>query len=190
MPSQLSLFARSDALPDGFRYAPDVISAEQEASLVAGFADLSFKEFEFHGYLGKRRVVSYGWKYDYSARAVRPSADIPDFLLPAREQAARFAGIAASALQQILVTEYRPGAAIGWHKDKPEFGEVVGISLLSPCTFRLRRASGATWQRASLIVEPRSAYLMTGVARAQWEHSIPGVKQLRYSITFRTLRPR
>jgi len=190
MATQLNLFARSDGLPEGFRYAPDVIPAEQESALVAAFAELPFKEFEFHGYLGKRRVVSYGWRYDYGARALRPSEDVPDFLLAVRQRAARFAAIPAQALQQILVTEYRPGAAIGWHKDKPEFGTVVGVSLLSPCTFRLRRASGGAWQRASLTIEPRSAYLMTGPARTEWEHSIPGVDRLRYSITFRTLQPR
>jgi alkylated DNA repair dioxygenase AlkB len=190
MSAQLNLFARSDALPDGFRYAPDVITPAQEAELVAAFERLTFREFEFHGYLGKRRIVSYGWTYDYSARALRPGEHIPDFLLAVRQQAGRFAGIPSPALQQILVTEYRPGAAIGWHKDKPEFGDVVGISLLSPCTFRLRRASGSTWQRASLTVEPRSAYLMSGPSRTQWEHSIPGVERLRYSITFRTLQAR
>jgi alkylated DNA repair dioxygenase AlkB len=190
MSAQLSLFARSEALPEGFRYAPDVISPEQEAALVAALVQLPFKEFEFHGYLGKRRVVSYGWKYDYGTRAVRPSEEIPDFLFTVRERAGRFAGIPALALQQILVTEYRPGAAIGWHKDKPEFGDIIGISLLSPCTFRLRRAAGASWQRASVRVEPRSAYLMTGPARTHWEHSIPGVERLRYSITFRTLKIR
>src|SRR5262245_50520094 len=116
MPTQLNLFARSDALPEGFRYAPDVLAPEQEAALVAAFAQLPFKEFEFHGYLGKRRIVSYGCKYDYGARALRPSEEIPDFLLSARERAGRFAGIPSPALQQILVTEYRAGAAIGWHK--------------------------------------------------------------------------
>src|SRR5262245_43805584 len=107
MSTQFDLFAQASALPDGFRYAADVLSPAQEGSLVAAFAPLPFKEFDFRGYLGKRRVVSYGWRYDYSARAVRPSQEIPDFLLPVREAAGRFAGIPSSALQQILVTEYR-----------------------------------------------------------------------------------
>jgi hypothetical protein len=110
------------------------------------------------------------------------------FLLPLREKAAAFAGLAASELQHVLITEYGPGAAIGWHKDKAVFGEVVGISLLSSCTFRLRRKAGAGWERASLVAEPGSAYLLRGASRTEWEHSIPAVESLRYSITFRNLR--
>src|SRR6185437_1327114 len=101
---------------------------------------------------------------------------------------AAFAGLASALLQHVLVTEYAPGAAIGWHKDKAVFGEVVGISLLSSCVFRLRRRAGRTWERASFTAEPRSAYLLEGPARTEWEHSIPAVDRLRYSITFRSLR--
>jgi alkylated DNA repair dioxygenase AlkB len=148
MASQLSLFARPVALPPGFRYLPDLISARQEAALVDAFKDLPFKEFEFQGFLGKRRVVSFGWKYDFNTRELRRSDDIPDFLHVVREQAAGFAGMRSCALQQVLLTEYRPGASIGWHKDKSVFGEVVGVSLLSSCTFRFRRKSGTGWERA------------------------------------------
>jgi alkylated DNA repair dioxygenase AlkB len=187
--AQLNLFQAPDSsLPEGFRYQTGVLSKDAEAALVERFKDLPFKEFEFHGFLGKRRIVSYGWKYDYGAQYLRPVADIPDFLLPAREAAARFAGMNPDAFQQALVTEYTPGAAIGWHKDKPQFGEVIGLSLLSPCTFRFRRKTGSSWQRASLTVEPRSAYLLQGAARDAWEHSIPGVERLRYSMTFRNFR--
>ena len=87
-----------------------------------------------------------------------------------------------------MVTEYAPGAAIGWHKDRSVFGDVLGVSLVSPCRFRLRCKAGSTWDRSSLIVEPRSVYLLSGPARAQWEHSIPAVEALRYSVTFRNLR--
>jgi len=175
-------------MPDGFRHAPDLITPDEEAALAARFADLPFREFEFHGFLGKRRIVSYGWKYDYGARQAQRVADIPDVLLPVRDAAARFAGLEASAFQQALVTEYSPGAAIGWHKDKPQFGEVIGVSLLSPCLFRLRRKAGAGWERASLTLEPRSVYLLADESRTAWEHSIPGVEQLRYSITFRNFK--
>ena len=113
---------------------------------------------------------------------------MPALLLPLRDRAAAFAGLAPAALQHVLVTEYGPGAAIGWHKDKSVFGEVIGISLVSACTFRLRRKAGATWERASLVAEPRSAYLLRGASRSEWEHSIPAVDSLRYSITFRNLR--
>ncbi len=113
---------------------------------------------------------------------------MPAFLSNIRARAARFAGLPGADLQQVLVTEYRPGAAIGWHKDRSVFGEVVGISLLSACLFRLRRKAGAGWERASLRLEPRSAYLLRGCARTHWEHSIPAVAELRYSLTFRNLK--
>jgi alkylated DNA repair dioxygenase AlkB len=105
-----------------------------------------------------------------------------------RERAAAFAQLEACALEHALVLEYGPGAGIGWHKDRPAFGDVIGISLLAPCTFRLRRNAGATWQRRSIVAEPRSAYLLRGEARNGWQHSIPSLDTLRYSVTFRTLR--
>jgi alkylated DNA repair dioxygenase AlkB len=176
------------ALPEGFKYEADLVSAEEERALVAAFADLPFRDFEFQGYVGKRRVVSFGWQYDFNTRELRRTDDMPAFLLPLRDKAAAFAGLAGAALQHVLITEYGPGAAIGWHKDKAVFGEVVGISLLSPCNFRFRRKAGTKWERASLIAEPRSAYLLRGASRTDWEHSIPAVEQLRYSITFRNLR--
>jgi alkylated DNA repair dioxygenase AlkB len=180
--------AKKGALPEGFAYQPELLTREDEAALVEQLAVLPLREFEFHGYLGKRRVVSFGWHYDFSGRGLNTAEDMPTFLLPVRERAAEFAGIPASELSHVLVTEYRPGAAIGWHRDKAVFGDVVGVSLLSSCTFRFRRNAGTSWERASLTVEPRSAYLLRGPARSVWEHSIPGVDSLRYSITFRTLR--
>ena len=113
--------------------------------------------------------------------------DMPGFLLPVREKAAAFANISADALQQVLVTEYGPGAAIGWHRDRPVFGDVVGLSLLSSCTFRLRRRQGSQWERTTLVVAPRSIYLLRGPSRTEWDHSIPAVSTLRYSITFRNV---
>jgi alkylated DNA repair dioxygenase AlkB len=185
---QPDLFAPAPHLPSGFKYQAGFVSAEEQRGLVAGFADLPFRDFEFQGYVGKRRVVSFGWQYDFNTRELRRTEDMPSFLLPLRERAAAFAGLGASELQHVLITEYGPGAAIGWHKDKAVFGEVVGISLLSSCTFRLRRKAGATWERASLVAEPGSAYLLRGASRTEWEHSIPAVESLRYSITFRNLR--
>jgi alkylated DNA repair dioxygenase AlkB len=116
---------------------------------------------------------------------LRKTDDMPDFLLALREKAARFAELAPESLQHVLVTEYADGAGIGWHRDKAVFGEVVGISLLSPCTFRLRRANVVGWDRVSIVAEPRSAYLLSGPSRTEWEHSIPEMDRLRYSITFR-----
>lgn len=180
--------AQNQAPPEGFRYQADVLPHEEERELVERVRELPLKEFEFHGYVGKRRVLSYGWHYDFSDARLRPTDQIPPFLQKLRERAAAFAGLATEDLPHALITEYGPGAAIGWHRDKGVFGDVVGISLLSPCVFRLRRKAGSTWERYSLTVEPRSAYLLRGDSRTGWEHSIPGVEALRYSITFRSLR--
>ncbi len=181
-------------MPDGFRYAPDVIDAAEEARLIAAFADLAFKEFEFHGFLGKRRVVSFGYRYDFNGGGLKEAEPMPQFLVPVRERAAAFAALPPDRLAHALVTEYRPGAAIGWHRDRPNYDDVIGISLASPCTFRMRRkrdaASKGGWERASLQLPRRSIYLMRGPSREQWEHSIPAVDELRYSITFRSLRER
>jgi alkylated DNA repair dioxygenase AlkB len=186
---QTDLFgAPPPKLPEGFRYAPDVIDAATETAMLRDVRDLPFRDFEFQGYTAKRRVISFGWQYDFGARLLRKADDMPPFLLELREHAARFAAMDPSRLQHVLVMEYGPGAAIGWHRDKSVFGEIVGISLLSPCTFRLRRAVGSTWERVSLTAEPRSAYLLSGPARDEWEHSIPGVEGLRYSVTYRNLR--
>ena len=175
-------------LPEGFRYRPELISAAAEGVLLARVRKLPFQEFEFHGYTGKRRVVSFGWHYDFSSRRLLKADDIPEFLLTLRAMAAPFAGLKPEAFQHVLVTEYSPGAGIGWHRDKAVFGQVVGVSLLSPCVLRFRRAAGGKWERAKVTVEPRSAYLLSGPARTLWEHSIPPVGAPRYSITFRSLR--
>lgn len=188
--SQLTLFDGGAALPDGFRYEPDLLPVEAESELLDCMRELPFKEFDFHGYRGKRRVVSYGWRYDFDAEALHRVDDMPPFLRALRGTAASFAGMEASELQQALVTEYSAGAGIGWHRDKGVFGQIVGISLLGPCVFRLRRRSGATWERASIIAQPRSAYLLSGASRTEWEHSVPPVQSMRYSVTFRNLRGR
>jgi len=152
------------------------------------FGRLPFREFEFRGFLGKRRTVSFGWRHDFNVRELQPTAPVPTFLLALRQKAAEFAGLSEDGLQHALVTEYSPGAAIGWHKDRPEFAEVIGISLGAPCLFRFRRKQGTRWERASIELQPRSAYLLRGSARWDWQHSIPPVDTLRYSITFRSLR--
>ena len=172
---------------EGFHYRPELIDAAEENALLARVRELPFREFEFHGYLGKRRIVSFGFHYDFSEQRLRKADEIPDFLLRARAAAAQFAGFAPEAFQHALVTEYGPGTGIGWHRDKAVFGEVVGISLLASCVLRFRRKLDGKWERANVEVEPRSAYLLIGPARSEWQHSILRVDSLRYSITFRKL---
>ena len=191
MTSQPDLFGGADAqgLPEGLRYRPGLVGAAEERALLERVRALPFREFEFHGYTGKRRVVSFGRRYDFAARRLEKADDLPDYLLPLRARAAAFAGLEPGELEHALVTEYGPGAGIGWHRDKGVFGSVVGVSLLSPCALRFRRAAGPKrWERAKLLAEPRSAYLLSGPARSEWEHSIHAVSAPRYSITFRTMR--
>jgi alkylated DNA repair dioxygenase AlkB len=183
MPDQLGLFGA--AHPEGFRYQPELITAIEEEQLLERIRELPFRAFEFQGYVGKRRVVSYGWKYDFNERRLERRENLPEFLLGLREKSAAFAGISPADLQQALVTEYDVGAPIGWHRDKAVFGDVIGISLLSAVPFRLRRRVGQKWERVTIVAEPRSIYLLRGPSRTEWEHSIPPVERLRYSVTFR-----
>jgi alkylated DNA repair dioxygenase AlkB len=183
--SQSDLFVIEPAAPQGFVYRDDVVTVEEEQALVARFRDLPFKPFEFHGFLGNRRVVSFGWRYDFSSAVLQPSYPIPPFLLSLRERAAVFANILSDTLQQVLINEYAPGAGIGWHRDKAMFEDVIAISLGGSCTLRLRRKQGGGWERAAQEVHPRSAYLLRGPVRREWEHSVPPVDRQRYSVTFR-----
>ena len=188
---QLSLLEPDAALPQGFVYRPALISADEEAELAARFGELEFRAFEFHGYFGKRRVVSYGLRYDFADSKMHQAEEIPGFLRPLRDRAASLAGIAPARFEHALVTEYTPGAAIGWHKDRPVFGDVVGISLLSACRMRFRRLlPGRRWERIATTLAPRSGYLFRGPVRSAWEHSIPPAERLRYSVTFRTVMVR
>ena len=185
--AQTDLFASLSGLPEGFRYCPGILSSEEEEALARELANLPFKPFDFHGYLANRQVVSFGYRYDYDRRAVVEAAPFPSFLLTLRRKVAETFDRPADAFSQVLINEYRPGAGIGWHRDKAQFDEVVGVSLLAPCNLRFRRKAGDAWNRASLPIEPRSAYLLSGPARREWEHSIPALDRLRYSITLRTL---
>ena len=192
-PDQASLFDLPPEvpadLPEGFVYRPEFICAEEEGQLAAWLATLDFQPFQFQGYEGRRQVVSFGWKYDFSRSHLLKADDVPTELEPVRARAAALAGHAPQDLQQVLINKYEPGAPIGWHRDRPVFAEVVGISLLAPCPFRLRlRLPDGGFLRRTITLAPRSAYLLSGPARTHWEHSIPPVEALRYSITFRNFR--
>jgi alkylated DNA repair dioxygenase AlkB len=181
-------FAPRRPMPEGFRFQADLVTPEEERSLVASFKNLPFKPYEHLGYFGNRRIAGFGWRQDANGRMVETGEPIPEILLPLLDKVAAFTGLARETFRHALVTEYSPGAGIGWHRDRPPAVAIAGVSLVSPCTFRLRRKAGDKWDRASIIAAPRSAYLMSGPARSEWEHSIPEVEALRYSVTFRTVR--
>ncbi|MBS0361376.1 MAG: alpha-ketoglutarate-dependent dioxygenase AlkB, partial [Proteobacteria bacterium] len=168
---QPSLFETPPAAPEGFRYQPEFLSPEEEARLLAWMATLPFEAFLFRGYEGKRRVISFGWKYDFTRSHLVSAGVMPDELLTVRERAAAFAGLRGEDLQQCLINEYLPGAPIGWHRDRPAFETVLGISLKSPAPFRFRREVGDGFERMAVEVAPRSIYALTGPARTEWEHS-------------------
>ena len=190
---QRDLFSTGITAPEGFVYRDDLITAAEEAALLETLKTLPFKPFEFQGYLGKRRIVSFGWRYDFDRKTLRSSENLPDFLRPLQARAAAFAGRQPEELQQVLINEYETGAGVGWHRDKGMFEDVIGISLGATCRFRFRcsrgsdedAGSGGTWSRLTQVLEPRSAYIMRGPARWAWEHSVPPVPALRYSVTFR-----
>lgn len=187
-PAQLDLLRPVPVLPEGLVYESDFLTPVEESDLARRLSEEPLAPFEFHGFQGNRRTVSYGWHYAFDGSGLRPSAPIPDWLLDVRARAAGMAGLEPDSLAHALLIEYAPGAGIGWHRDRPVFGDVVGISLLAPARLRFRRAAGGKWQRANVIAEPRSAYLLRGPARSEWEHSIPPMEALRYSITFRSLK--
>jgi alkylated DNA repair dioxygenase AlkB len=185
---QPTLFDAPPALPPGMVYRPEFVSLDEERGLADWLATLPFKPFLFQGFEGRRQVVSFGWQYDFSRSHLLKADDVPAELMPLRRRAAELAGHRPEDLQQVLINKYEPGAPIGWHRDRPVFAEVVGVSLLAPCSFRLRKRAATGFERISLTLEPRSAYLLSGPARTEWEHSIPPVAELRYSITFRNFR--
>lgn len=193
---QLSLFGEpaGPALPEGLVYRPELIAPAEEEALAARIAALPLRAFEFQNFLGNRRTISFGWHYAFDGSGLSETEPMPDWLLPVRARAAGFAGLAPDALAHALIIEYAPGAGIGWHRDRPVFGDVIGLSLLAPARLRFRRrppdSPEGRWQRVNLIAAPRSAYLLRGPAREEWQHSIPAMEALRYSITFRTLRRR
>jgi DNA oxidative demethylase len=184
--SQPDLFG--EAALAGLSQAGGFITPREEEMLSASIDAAELSPFRFHGWLGKRLTATYGWRYDFDDASFAPAEAIPDWLLPLRAKAARFAGLQPGELVQALVIRYDPGAGIGWHRDRPVFGHVLGISLGTPATmrFRRRRKSGG-FDRASALLAPRSIYHLTDAARYEWEHSIAAMEVTRRSITFRSL---
>jgi DNA oxidative demethylase len=174
--------------PPGFVYRPDFLTAEKEHAVLAGVTALDFHDVKMRGQVARRRTTHFGWTYGYETWRIEPGPPIPDFLLALRGRAAELGGVAAEDLVEVLATHYPEGAGIGWHRDAPMFGVVVGVSLASPCRFRFQRGKGAKRLTAVAILEPRSAYALDGPARWQWQHSIPPARSERYSVTYRTLR--
>ena len=180
--------------PQGFHYRDEFVSGAEQASLLADIVGVEFANFEMRGVVARRRVAFFGATYDAGDATVQP---MPDFLRPLIERAAAWAGVKPDDFAMALINEYRAGAPIGWHRDAPQYDIVAGISLLSPCRMRFRpylspgtTPTGGRRRTAThdIVLTPRSAYLMTGESRSGYEHSIPPVAELRYSITFRTLR--
>ena len=184
--NQLALFDdKGSARPGGLRYARDFISQDIERELVARVAELPLKPFQFGQFEGHRRVKSFGFRYDYTQQKLIESEPVPDWLTGLARSVEAFGNLCEASVRQVLCTEYEAGVGIGWHRDKGYFDKVFGLSLGSACKFRLRRRRGEKWERFWLRAEPRS--MMEGEARHDWEHSIPAVERLRYSITFRTM---
>ena len=174
-------------LPEGFVYEPDFVTRQEESELLSSIRGLDFQPFEFHQYTARRRIVAYGWDYDFESRRATAGRALPDFLLPLRARCAAFIGAPSSKIVEAVITEYPPGAPIGWHRDVPQFETVVGISLLGACRLRLRPGKQAK-KLFTIELEPRSLYVLAGAARWDFQHSIAPLKSLRYSITFRTMR--
>ena len=174
-------------LPAGFAYHPDVLDEAEERELSAHLEALDFGAVTMRGAVARRRAKHFGWVYGYESWRITPGPPVPAFLSSLRRQAADLAGVAPEALVEVLVNVYPRGAGIGWHRDAPQFGVVVGVSLVGECRLRFQRGRGPTRQTRSLTIAPRSAYVLDGAARYEWQHSVPPTKGLRYSVTFRTL---
>ncbi|HYC94985.1 MAG TPA: alpha-ketoglutarate-dependent dioxygenase AlkB [Sphingomicrobium sp.] len=174
----------------GLAYRDELIGPDDEVRLIRSIEGVELSPFKFQGWEGKRLTHMFGWRYDFDDRSFAPAEPLPEWLLPLRDKAAAFARVAPDEFVHALVTRYDPGAGIGWHRDRPQFGKVVGITLAGEAKLRFRQRSGSGFRRASLELAPRSAYLLSGEVREQWEHGIAAHDALRYSITFRTLSDR
>src|SRR6266542_3439828 len=190
----LSLFEVSAKVPDGFSYRHNFISEAEEHELIQEIQKLHLTPFKYYQFTGKRRTASFGWQYEFGASEITTAPDPPAFLLPVRTRAGNLFNIDPNSLIQTSIMEYSTGSPIGWHRDIPHFGVVVGISLGAACRIRFRKYNRVRSKNLngdeilSIELQPSSIYLMSGPSREIWQHSIPPAKELRYSITMRTLR--
>ena len=193
---ELDLFEVPVQGPDGFVYHKNFISECEERELIGEIQKLQLAPFKYYKFTGKRRTVSFGWLYEFGTPDITRGKDIPEFILPLRERAGKHFNVAPDGLVQASIFEYPTGAPIGWHRDNPQFGDVIGISLGAPCRMKFRKYNRDRAKRParneirSIELQPRSIYSMSGAARETWQHSIAPVKELRYAIIMRTLRAR
>lgn len=174
--------------PAGLRYLEELLTPAEHNGLTQTLAGLDYGEVRMHGQAAKRVVRHYGVRYDYDSAGIQPGEPMPSWLDGLRASCAELLGTAPADLAEVLLTRYPPGATIGWHRDAPAFGEVVGVSLQSPCVMRFQRGKGEERRVFEQALQPRSAYVLAGKARTVWQHSIPAVPDERYSVTFRTIR--
>ena len=191
-----TLFDISAQVPDGFIYKEGFTSETEEQELIREIQKVQLEPFKYYQFTGKRRTASFGWQYEFGTSEITAAPEIPPFLLPMRTRAGNVFDIDPKSLVQTSIIEYSTGSPIGWHRDIPQFGVVIGISLGAPCRMRFRKYSRVQPKKLnrdeilSIELQPRSIYLMSGASRESWQHSIPPVKELRYAIMMRTLRPK
>jgi DNA oxidative demethylase len=177
--------------PQGLTYVDAFVTAGEERELLAEIEAYPFHEVRMRGQVARRTVIHFGWDYDYDGWKIHPTTPPSPRLRALADRCAAVAGIPPESLEQFLIARYPPGATIGWHRDAPMFGTpVIGISLGSPCTMKFRRESEGGFEVFTQLLEPRSLYILGGEARTKWQHSIPPAKELRYSISMRTLKRR
>ena len=189
-----TLFDASAQVPDGFIYRQNFVSEAEEQELIREIQKIQLEPFKYYQFTGKRRTASFGWQYEFGASEITAAPEMPPFLLPLRTRAGKVFNIDPTSLIQTSIIEYSTGSPIGWHRDIPYFGIVVGVSVGAACRMRFRKYSRVRSKKLnrdkvlSIELQPRSIYLMSGASREIWQHSIPPVKELRYAIMMRTLR--
>ena len=184
----MMLFA--DPIIPGLELREDFVGEAEERQLIERIERLDLSPFRFQGWTGKRMTRSFGWRYDFDDASFTQTEELPDWLQPLRERAAQLGGLEPVDFAHALVVRYDPGAGIGWHRDRPQFDKVVGVSLGGSTVMRFRQRTNSGFRRANVRLEPRSAYLLSSEVRSEWEHSIAGHEALRFSITFRSLSER